>query len=406
MRKKQTCKPWILTASVVMLGCPLYISLQLNTYIVSYFLGTHPAESVDGTKLLSTNFKDQNRHEFLIIKLNKHGHNFFPLSYSTSQIDLQVINGSDTSKGNISWHNSYPDINIAGNPKTGTSHLYRLLLGHSRIEAAQDKKEFCVRDFIPVVANDLCNSDSVSSEVEMTERNALLRFRDLLSRRRSFLNESQLTLNGCLLGSVEVELNFRFNPPRNEKFIILFRDPADWVWALFNYWAISEWDTHFVPGMLTDSSIHYRSPEIFHEIIASNGDLSVFHAVMEPVRRATYDSLRMINLVGRENILFLKNEDLHPTRITSTNTLNRLSEFLSIDINQFGNEKNEMTNCNNEKGTNIICTRVNPLGAYETSQGMLLLPKTRELIYSFCQNACTIWKEKLLIDYPNCYRTI
>lgn len=41
-------------------------------------------------------------------------------------------------------NNSFADINIAGFPKTGTSHLYQIIASHPEVERFGPAKEFCV----------------------------------------------------------------------------------------------------------------------------------------------------------------------------------------------------------------------------------------------------------------------
>ena len=386
---------WRLSSVLITMGGTLFCSLNIHSSIYRTTLESRVAAFVD--------FPGDNIVDIITVSLmndlSQHGRLYFPLSYKPDHIELPFCNASKQREHEEAWLTSYPDINIVGYPKAGTSHLYRILLGHSRTEGANEKKEFCVHDFVK-------NSETIdcddSSSSENGNQSTLHAYRTVLHRKRAALNGTQLTVNGCLLGSEEVRLNYRYIPARGEKFIIMLRDPADWVWAMFNYWAIENMDAQYAFGMLTIPMIHYRSSTLFHEIISSNGAMSVFHGLFEPIRKATYDSIEMINLVGRQNLLFLKSEDLLPSRIHSLGTLSRLSTFLSIDIQQFGNESYEMTNCNNEKGTEIVCTHSDVVGSYDTSRGVILSENTRKMIFSFCQNACILWREKLDVDYPNC----
>ena len=95
MKKIGVRTPWTFTVAVVLFGCPLYISLLLNSYIYSYFLASHPAVNVDVVTTVSCAGQNHYRNNNLTTQLNKYGGGFFPLSSLTSCSDLQVFNKSD-----------------------------------------------------------------------------------------------------------------------------------------------------------------------------------------------------------------------------------------------------------------------------------------------------------------------
>jgi len=287
------------------------------------------------------------------------------------------------------WYNSYPDINIVGYPKTGTSHMYRILEGHARIASANMYKEFCY-----------CCPD----EIQRKSFARIHAYRKQLYIRRLELNDtSKLTVNGCIYGSPNVEVNYRYIPPRGEKFIVLYRDPADWLWAAWNFWVDPLVDNATSTFDWANAQHNYRSPELFHEIVASNGKLRIFNNLFSRLQTATWDGMRTIELVGRSNVLFVRNEDIEPSTIESSGTLERLSTFLSIKISEFGSQTlSERTNCNNVKGEKAICNNNSKSGLYDVSGKQPMLDKTRRLIYAFCQSACIMWYEKFDLDYPHC----
>jgi len=314
---------------------------------------------------------------------------FFPSKASPIRRSDFLGNISIEHTPDAAWFNSFPDINIAGYPKTGTSQLYRILAGHSRIASANVVKEFCYRGPEDNVQNNLLAR--------------LYEYRKQLYLHRLELNDtSKLTVNGCLLGSINAEVNYVYIPQRGEKFIVMYRDPADWLWAAWNFWYDRSMDNPEKSDAITTAEKNFRSPELFHEIIASKGKLILFYNIFVHLQRATWDGTRMIELVGRNNVLFLRNEDIEPSTIKSSGTLERLSKFLSISSSEFGSEILERTNCNDVKGENEICPKIFTPGLYKTAGYRPMLNKTRVLIYAFSQSACTFWYEQYEIDYPHC----
>jgi hypothetical protein len=332
------------------------------------------------------------QREKLLAQLYEHGRSLSRLAYRP--INRQPLNVSHTPyepKG--IWAKSYPDINIIGNGKAGTSHIYRILSGHSQVASAHEEKEFCVRS---------------------TDVQRLYEYRKSLYSRREELKETQLTvngcigackgLNGCVGGSHEVELNYRYIPSRSEKFMITFRDPADFLWAGFNFWTMEGLDdSEFInPGMWTDATHHYRSPGLFHEIVASNGRVKAFNALFSRITGSTKDALRMMELVGKKNIIFIRSEDIHPTSIQASGVLYRLANFTNIDPSQYGNETMQVTNCNDNKGSVSVCKNASTQGLYGISGRQEMFRSTRCLIYAFCRTDCDLWFEKFNISYPQC----
>ena len=313
---------------------------------------------------------------------------FFPSQAKPIRRSDLFANISIEHKPDVAWFNSFPDINIAGYPKTGTSQLYRILAGHSRIASSTAVKEFCYGSENNLLAH-------------------LYEYRKQLYLHRLKLNDSsKLTVNGCLLGSINAEVNYMYIPQRGEKFIVMYRDPADWLWAAWNFWYDGSMDNPDKFGALTTAEKNFRSPELFHEIIASKGKLMLFNNIFVRLQKATWDGMRMIELVGRNNVLFLRNEDITPSTIKSSGALERLSNFLSISSSEFGSEILERANCNDAKGENKICPKIFTPGLYKTADYRPMLEKTRVLIYAFSQSACTFWYDQYEIDYPHCRNLI
>lgn len=335
-------------------------------------------------------------------KIIQHGKRYCSLNASTLPPIEQtpfVISNKDQQPLST-WNNTFPDITIAGYPKTGTSHMYQLLAGHARIRTAHHIKEFCYYGGNEVKRNTFIKLYDYRKQLYLRRLELLMN-----ESQTATTKETTLTVNGCIYGSSFVEVNYRYIPPRGEKFILLYRDPADWLWAAWNFYTDPLVDNTTSPLVWATIELEYRTPELFHEIVASNGKLKVFHSLFSRIQTATWDGMRLVQLVGRQNVLFVRTEDLEPAQIESSGTLQQLATFLSIRIQDFGNETGQRTNCNNNKGPSVVCKDSIP-GVYQISGNRKMLDTTRYLIYSFFQSACTTWYEQFDLDYPNCRNSI
>ena len=379
-----------LTVSIVMNINMIFASILISECIQTPVSKDFQTPSTESNKIVMQNFIN-------------YGHQVICTPSILPPINRDLFNASEEYAPKPEWSSSFPDINIVGFAKAGTSHLYRLLTGHSHIEpAAIGNKEFCVENIR--VERDAQTQESrivFLNDEELIPK--LYQYRtELHTTRQSMPSTTKLVVNGCIGGSDQVELNYRYIPTTSSKFIVMFRDPADWVWAAWNFWSNSRFDDHDTEDHWTNSTVHYRSPGYFHEIILSMGKLPAFNDLFSRIKFATHDGLRLIELVGLSNILFLPNEDLQPGTIVSRGTLEKLATFLSIDSDDFGQETFQRTNCNSHKGSFGPCPSVSNVGSYEISGKDGMLPKTRVHIYSFFQCACTLWYDKFGIDYPVC----
>ena len=321
------------------------------------------------------------------------GDKFFSSLAATQIIDLTPYVFASKYMAEESWVKSYPDINIIGFPKAGTSQLFRIFAGHPRIEATNPNlKEFCVHSV---------TRESNESGIHLYE------YRKQVQSRRKLFNSFTLLLNGCIGGGEEVLMNYKYIPSQEEKFILVFRDPADWLWSIWNFWTDAAFDNDpFTPGSWTNPSKHYRSPELFHEIIASSGKLNVFNALLSRLRTYTSSAKLLTELVEKRNILFLRNEDIDPSVILANGALKRMADFAGIEVSLFGKESSERTNCNDEKGENSLCSQTVSTGTYKLSGSRPMLEQTREIINVFCKSLCLNWLTEFGLDYPHCYNSI
>ena len=141
----------------------------------------------------------------------------------------------ELSRKNVS--SFYPNFHVLGYAKCGTSFLYQFIKSHKQVQAAHKSKEHCF------------NTGSVMG----------------LLRKRS---QTPYSVNGCIAGPAQVTLTaclwplLEFQP----KYIISVREPADWLWAKYNYWTIAM-DAELNPPSHWTTRNSYRSPELFHELV-------------------------------------------------------------------------------------------------------------------------------------------
>jgi hypothetical protein len=325
------------------------------------------------------------------------------------------------------WNDeSFPDVSIVGFQKAGTSHLYKLLATHKSTVTVKGK-EYCIDPGHTLVydTNDYYYEDDVESQKKATQtwqRKLFGWHKSIYQKRKGLSYPSQRKiLNGCLQFD-ELEFRIRYHPPtsfdNNTKlFLVILRDPADWMWAVFNFWYDRHLDTHSpdTHDWVDDPNKHYRSPELFHEFVASGERLKSaarkFGAFRE---RSVLQPRHLQYILGNNNasssiiLMFVKNEDLAPDRIVASGLLGRLAHASGLEINGFDPDiLGSRTNCGADKGIGKSCSNngnstTTSNNAYPITRHRTLLAKTRKLIYLQWQEECHIWATEFGIVYPDC----
>jgi len=91
------------------------------------------------------------------------------------------------------------------------------------------------------------------------------------SRRVNNKNAMKRTVNSCM-NWAEVNFQIQFFQPllKRSKFPWLLLDPADWLWAAWNFWMQPLLDFQLNnASRWTKNTLNYRSPEFFHELVVS-----------------------------------------------------------------------------------------------------------------------------------------
>jgi hypothetical protein len=334
-----------------------------------------------------------------------------------------------------------PNVNIVGLPKAGTSQLYNVLVSHKHAVAFGPNKEFC----LPVwqrldLYNDLFWYEDLFSKpktITLYHKNAIQEalykfhakvFTSLKDRNITWspalisnnLHNSQklLTVNACnAFWAFELAWQYLQPPSANHKYIFTWRDPADWLWAAWNFWHIPmedhapvAWEADWHPSWAHPGK-HYRSPELFHEIVASDQQ-TLAGRYLATIRQRTVEYARkLVAMVGRENVLFLKTEDMKPTVVDQPGgLLDQLSMFLKLNRTKFDpSYYMGMANCNANPSSDrkasekCVSTASN---AYPITGGRSMLPETRTLIYLQFWEECKTWREEFGIVYDACLNII
>uniref|UniRef100_A0A8J9SBQ8 Sulfotransferase domain-containing protein n=1 Tax=Phaeodactylum tricornutum TaxID=2850 RepID=A0A8J9SBQ8_PHATR len=310
------------------------------------------------------------------------------------------------------WGNTtFPDISVVGFPKAGTTQLYNILVSHSEAEAFNKRdKEFCFagnesslsrnnnwEDFVP-------GSRPTTMQIELQEA-----LHTALQKHRNLRTSSQKkTVNGCLSQRIVSVVYDYFNQPSNKKFIIALRDPADWLWAVYNFWALPDIDTVVPRPDWAAPEQHYRSPEMFHDLVASSHEMLFFEKMLGSRGKHAMDYVWQFEaMAGRENILYIRNEDLLPGVVARPGgVLDQLAAFTGLDRKGFDSQTfGEISNCNDQKGFVKKCGTAKS-NAYEITGGRSMLPETRTLIYLLYHEECKLWSQRYDVVYEDCLNVL
>lgn len=330
-------------------------------------------------------------------------------------------------QANPEWltDHSYPDLNVIGLAKTGTSQLYKILKEHAETVAFHPKKEYCMYGANKIVWEDAGEVAAlVTTETVRQVQENLFTWRTTLARqavertaaytttaKQQHQNSPPQTVNGCL-NLHDLWLDLHYAPSTTSKYLILLRDPADWLYASFNFFVDANLDARETGGskLWTKTGVDYRSPELFHEFIVAGHQTITGRVMLDRLRQQTVTTGRRLTaLVGSDNVLFLKNEDMLPENIDNANGfLDHLSNFTGLDRFGFREQTlHSMMNCNDNKGLKTECNQdVAARGSYEIAGGRKMLNKTRAFIYLQYREECQIWANEFRVVYPDCLNVL
>jgi hypothetical protein len=310
----------------------------------------------------------------------------------------------------IKTHN-FPDIHIFFSPKAGTSQLYKILTSHPDCEPFNKRtKEYCMDQ------QQLLDYDTPNDQLFATLHQFHKQTMNQTSKARR-----KTTINGCLnyneifFYTLYVKDLFHSTEKLRsiwdkKRFIMIFRDPADILYSYFNFWVIDGFDNHRInqkKGSWALAKLDYRSPELFHEIILS-GNRTAIGLKWLRAMRLFYDlGTSVIEMVGRERVIFLKNEDMLPGVVDLKGGLvDQLSKLTNLAREKFPQQVlNSKTNCNNaenNRGPKRTCNVTSNSEGYAVNGNRPMIPETRQLIYVIMSKECQLWSEHFGIVYDDC----
>ena len=314
-----------------------------------------------------------------------------------------------------------PDIAIVGLAKAGTTQLWRLLVSHpDAIGFGPDNsKEFCltpydewsamveyVWDKIPL---NMINSVRRARQHKLQKRlweffhNTFFKTKSAALKRERQLS-GKLSVNGCYFTwDVEIIRHYLlpFAKKKNQKYIVLLRDPADLLWSAYNFWKIPGWDRGGEGW--AHAGQHYRSPEMFHELLLSGNMTEWFgHEVHDYIKKTSIEGPRkLIGMFGAKNVLLLKNEDMLPSAVENEGgVLDQLSSFTGLARSEFPRHMySRVSNCNDKAMEDCGESRSS---SYHISNDREMLPESRTLVYLHFWEECKIWAQEFGIEFPDC----
>lgn len=305
---------------------------------------------------------------------------------------------------------------IGGFAKCGTSHLHRVLADHPKVFALRKELKplpgkhqmfeevifFYAREVArvdvssPVLIRDACRNNFNDNESKQECLRALPGKDDSLPAKKDIAPKILLFTH----------INFHRDPVLMERWgatvktIYLVRDPAEYLWAAFNYWRT---DLDANSAQKTSVGNFYRSPELFHELLLADGLLKwkmglngrtgewFFLLQNETTSSSLKEKERL--LLPKFHLL-LRSEDLLDPHLTAL-ALGKISSFTGLKAEDFNSSSfNTRTNAGYSASSKGILTvseqTMVQSGVYELSGYRPMLCKTRIFIYQNYNAVCQV----------------
>ena len=196
--------------------------------------------------------------------------------------------------------------------------------------------------------------------------------------------------------------------PNTPKFIFLMRDPADLLWARYNFWTNEGDVKQNYPTKWTEKPDSYRTPEYFQDILEAEGRIHGSFILRHMYFRRYYalDAVdELIEAAGRENVMILNSADLEGPNADAT--IRRLSEWAGLSVKGFNEtvlhgRTNSGSSLNTRGMDNIMETPQVATGVYEISGYRPMLPKSRAFIYERARSFCEEAQTKYGVHFKRC----
>lgn len=173
----------------------------------------------------------------------------------------------------------YPRLVVTGLPKAGTSALHELMEEHPNFVAGA-VKENCV--------GDLSSADSL-----------WVYFKGLssqLAAAKEVGSRPAVLVSGCIHRDINIAIHTLLHQPTTT-YVIMTRDFSDMLWATYNFWCSPSYDgpEHCTDARWANRDHHYRSPEMFHEMVIAQAQGKLQYGYPHPLRyRVVYPPSRGI----------------------------------------------------------------------------------------------------------------
>ena len=280
-------------------------------------------------------------------------------------------------------------------PKSGTSQMYQLLAKHKDVRAL--RKEWCP------------GLESVQKNFEYS-RDVTNSIKELQAESGPNIKTASACINPRLsVGYFDFVLSQSVEPlPNTPKFIYLLRDPADLLWAAFNFWTVPSDAQENIPGRWT-SQENFRTPEYFHVFLESEGRIKGSHNLTLDYLRDKYmlnwlDEL--ISKAGRENVLVIPSSDLEGPNVNTF--IEDFAKQTGLSVEGFDQKVlRGRTNSGlsyDTRGAHNLVRSMNATGVYEVSGFRPMLPKTRAMIYDRARGFCKELVSKYGVYLEDCLR--
>jgi hypothetical protein len=291
---------------------------------------------------------------------------------------------------------------VAGVGKCGTSALYHLFSIEPRF-CASNTKENCLDHYSKL-------PQPIWGLFQSLDRDLHTSF-----HRFSETKKHQTIVSGCIRDKELKKVYDMLHLDRyanNTKYIVQFRDFADWNWAAYNFWTVGGMDAHLhtETGFWATEKDNYRSVGMFHEIVTA--------AVQDrPLGFGAYTRIKDVAMFrdygqrcekafGRDNVYFAASEWLEAAPMTYWEKMMRSFGFPNTywKHSNMGNFKATRVNTGDAKGVNTVVAATSwREGEYAISGHKPLRNDTRAMIYQLWHEECLWASEATGWKYRACH---
>lgn len=272
-----------------------------------------------------------------------------------------------------------PQIMVGGVKKCGTSALFQLLAGH--------------QSTLPTVSKEFC-----------PHPRDMLSYLNRLPRLEQAQNKT--IVSGCLFED-DVIRAYSALEAFDLKVILVVRDFAERAWAAYNFWCEPGLDQPCRKQYSWTNDQHYRSPEMFHELVRAQQvqpDIRLWMPGLLTGAPTHYKDVvtKWTNTFGDANVLVISQHDLEAD---IASVWPKIAEFTGLDLNHVALEKwsSRRYNTQDNKGDKSFkqATKYVP-SVYPISGNRPMLNETRAILSEAWREDCLWLKTKYGLEFSAC----